>query len=45
MSKALIEIVKNKIDDRDFYSASYHINRCKYFELDNDDIQLYKLFS
>lgn len=36
MSKALVEIVKNKINDRDFYSASYHINRSKFMELSSD---------
>ena len=35
MCKALIEITKTKIDDRDFYSAYYHINRSQHLGLEN----------
>lgn len=45
MSKSLIEITKSKIDDRDFYSACYHINRSQYLELEEPIIEIYKLFT
>lgn len=45
VAKALVEIAKSKIEDRDFYSALYHINRADFLQVNSDDIQKFKLFT
>lgn len=45
MSTAIIEVTKSKIEERDFYSAFYHINRCDFLEINSEEIVKFKLFT
>jgi hypothetical protein len=42
---ALVEITKSKIEDRDFYSALYHINRASFLKLGTAEIEKFRLFT
>lgn len=45
VARSLVEISKSKIEDRDFYSALYHINRASYLGVTSEDIEKFKLFT
>lgn len=40
-----MEITKSKNEDRDFYSALYHINRSKFLQVSSSEIEKFKLFT
>jgi hypothetical protein len=42
---SLVEITKSKIEDRDFYSAYYHINRSSFLQVSSPEIEKFKLFT
>jgi hypothetical protein len=42
---SLVEITKSKIEDRDFYSALYHINRATFLQVSTPEIEKFRLFA
>ena len=45
VASSLVEIAKSKIEDRDFYSAYYHITRAGHLNITSTEIEKFSLFT